>query len=317
MKKVLVTGAAGTVGIQVLRFLLSEGKYEVTVLELKNIHVYKRLKKFRKRINIVYGDVNDSAIIDALVKDHDVVIHLAGILPPFANVKENIVKFNDYEGTINIVEAIKNYNPRCYLLYPSSTSVYGVVDDMNNITTKSKGVINEYDYYSKYKICSEQYIRHNLKNYTIFRMSYVLCDLKSETAIYNVPKTLNIETISSEDAGYAFVAAIDFKSSLNRKIYNLSGGSKYCINYRDYLIKILKNYGLTLSFLSAFLFAEKNYYGGIYVDGDKLNEILNFRTKDVNLYYEIIEEYRSKFSRFLPRLFALPFIFYLNLGKKK
>ena len=73
MKKVLVTGAGGTVGLQVIRFLLSEGKYEITALELKNKNVYKRLKPFRKRINIVFGDVNDDTIVDALVKDHDIV----------------------------------------------------------------------------------------------------------------------------------------------------------------------------------------------------------------------------------------------------
>ena len=317
MKKVLVTGAAGTVGLQTIRFLLSEGKYEITALELKNIRVYRRLKKFRKRINIVYGDVNDSALVDALVKDHDVVIHLAGVLPPFANIKEDMAKVNDYEGTVNIVEAIKNYNPRCYLLYPSSTSVYGMVSDSENITVKSKGIINEYDYYSKYKLRSEQYIKHNLKNYSIFRLSYVLCDLKNETIIYNVPKDLKIETISSEDAGYAFVAALDFKNDLNRKTFNLSGGSKYRINYRDYLLKILKDYGLSLSFLSAYLFSEKNYYGGYYADADKLNEILNFRTKDINLYYEIIDDYRFKISRFIPRFLALPFFFILGMNKKK
>ena len=52
MKKILVTGAAGTVGLQVIRFLLSEGKYEITALELRNRMAYKRLKAFRKRINI-------------------------------------------------------------------------------------------------------------------------------------------------------------------------------------------------------------------------------------------------------------------------
>ena len=57
MKKVLVTGAAGTIGLQTIRFLLSEGKYEITALELKNIRVYRRLKKFRKRINrIIFED---------------------------------------------------------------------------------------------------------------------------------------------------------------------------------------------------------------------------------------------------------------------
>jgi nucleoside-diphosphate-sugar epimerase len=102
MKKILVTGAGGTVGLQVIRFLLSEGKYEITALELKNRHVYKRLKPFRKRINIVYGDINDETIVDALIKDHDVVIHLAGVLPPLANVREIfVISFSDE--TVNVL----------------------------------------------------------------------------------------------------------------------------------------------------------------------------------------------------------------------
>ena len=57
MKKVLVTGAAGSIGIQVIKYLLAEGKYEITALDLRNKNVSKRLKKFRRRINILYGDV--------------------------------------------------------------------------------------------------------------------------------------------------------------------------------------------------------------------------------------------------------------------
>ena len=108
MKKVLVTGAGGSIGLQVIRFLLSEGKFEITALELKNINVYRRLKPFRKRINIVYGDVNDEAIVDALIKDHDVVIHLAGVLPPIANINEELCKEIDFNGTKTIVDSIKN-----------------------------------------------------------------------------------------------------------------------------------------------------------------------------------------------------------------
>ena len=147
MKKILVTGAAGTVGLQVIRFLLSEGKYEITALELRSVNVYKRLKPFRKRINIVYGDVNDNAIVDALVKDHDVVIHLAGVLPPLANVNEDLAKEIDYNGTKTIVDSIKRYNPECFMLYASSTSVYGIQEDYKNIDKKTKFNVDEYDYY--------------------------------------------------------------------------------------------------------------------------------------------------------------------------
>ena len=59
MKKILVTGAAGTVGLQVIRFLLSEGKYEITARDLKNKHNYKRLKHFKKRINNKFENMKE------------------------------------------------------------------------------------------------------------------------------------------------------------------------------------------------------------------------------------------------------------------
>ena len=45
MKKVLVTGAAGSVGVHVIKYLLAEGKYEITALDLKNKNVFKRMRR--------------------------------------------------------------------------------------------------------------------------------------------------------------------------------------------------------------------------------------------------------------------------------
>ena len=79
MKKVLVTGASGIIGKCVIKYLLSEGKYEITIVDLKNHKSTQALRKYRKRVNIVYGDITDSILVDALVRDHDYIINLAGI----------------------------------------------------------------------------------------------------------------------------------------------------------------------------------------------------------------------------------------------
>lgn len=316
MKKVLVTGAAGTVGLQVIRFLLSEGKYEITALDLKNKHVYKRLKPFRKRINIVFGDVNDYAIIDALVKDHDVVIHLAGVLPPLANVREDLCREIDLGGTKQIVDSIKDYNPDCFLLYSSSASVYGKQDDYEHIIVKTKSKLDDYDYFAKYKLECEKYIKDNLKNYSILRLAYILGDPGPEDLIYNITPNSECELLSAEDAGYAFVCAIDFKNKVNKKVFNVAGGEKFRTKYSDYLIHIFKTYGISLKFLSAYLFAEKNYYGGYYEDGDILDDILHFRSKNLDVYYGTLEKYKYKISRFIPRLLAYPFIWGYSRKKK-
>ena len=88
MKKVLVTGAAGTIGLQVIKYLLSEGKYEITALDLKNSKNNQKLKKYKNRINVIFGDVCNRVLIEALVKDFDIIIHLAGVMMPLADLKK-------------------------------------------------------------------------------------------------------------------------------------------------------------------------------------------------------------------------------------
>lgn len=314
MKKVLVTGASGTIGLQVLRFLLSEGKYEITAFDLKSKNVYKKLKQFRKRINIVYGDINDGTIVDALVKDFDVVIHLAGILPPFANANEELVKVVDYVGTMNVCNAIKNYNPDCFLLYSSSTSVYGKQEKSDAITVTDDKNVMEEDYYSKYKLLSEDYIVNNVKNYSIFRVANVLGDPKNDALIYNGFND-KMEFIMPEDAGYAFVNAIDNEKKINKKIFNLSGGEKYIDWYSNFILQVLKNYGLSIKYLSSILFVEKNYYGGIYSDSGKLENILNFRSKNISVYYSYLQKYKVR--RFIARILALPIVYFLQKKNDK
>ena len=36
MKKILVVGAAGSIGVHTVKYLLSEGRYEITIMDLKN-----------------------------------------------------------------------------------------------------------------------------------------------------------------------------------------------------------------------------------------------------------------------------------------
>ena len=316
MKKVLVTGAGGNVGLQVIRFLLSEGKYEITALELKDKYVYKRLKRFRKRINIVFGDVTDAALIDALIKENDYVIHLAGVLPHLANIRDDLCKEIDVKGTMQIVDSIKDYHPDCRLVYASSTSIYGP-NDGKPLTVKSPESLAENDFYSKYKLMAEEYIKRNIKNYCILRLAYVLADPDKESLIYNVANGDDMEFISTQDAGYAFVQALEKQKETNKKTYNISGGDSYKDTYYNLALNVLSNYGITWKFIGSWFLADKNYYGGIYKDGEASNELLNYRSKNIGVYYRSLKKYKKSFRRFFPRVFAFPFILYYKRKLKR
>ena len=106
MKKVLVTGAAGAIGLQVIKYLLAEGKYEITAIDLKSKGVIQKLRRYKRRVNVLYGDISDRILIEALVKDHNIIIHLASTLPPLADMKRGLADIVDYQGTENIIRAI-------------------------------------------------------------------------------------------------------------------------------------------------------------------------------------------------------------------
>jgi len=308
MKKVLVTGAAGTIGMHTIKYLLSEGKYEITALDLKNSGSYKRLKKYRRRINIVYGDVSNPTLMDALVKDHDYIIHLAGVMPPLGDMKKDLCILIDYKGTENIIRAISFFNKNCFLIYPSSTTIYG--SNQSGVTVKTKLNVSDQDYYTYTKAETEKLIKSKLKNYTIFRLPLVLSNPKNERFIYHGLKNEQVELITNRDVAYALVRAIDYDKTLKGKIYNLSGGETCITTYKELLIKMLEIYGLSFNYILSKLFLDKNYYGHIYNDSNDIEEILHFRNDSLASYYMRLK--RTSKKRAINRFLAKPIIWLLN-----
>ncbi len=304
MKKVLVTGAAGSIGEYVIRYLLSEGKYEITALDLKNKKTQKKLKKYRKRINIIFGDVNDPILVEALIKGHDYVIHLASIMPPFSDFSSKLGDIIDYSGTENIIKAINYYNPSCFLIYASTTSLY---DETLSATVKEKIIVDNLSNYSLNKYRAENLIKKKLKNYTIFRLPLVLNNIEHEPFMYHVKKNLFVEVTTNQDAAYAFVRAIDYKQELNKKIYNVGMGLNGRLKYDDILKNILINYGISWKYFLARTFLDKDYRSPILLDSDELEKIIHYQNDTLYNYFRRLKQKGKK--RKLQRLLAKPLIF--------
>lgn len=310
MKKVLVTGAAGVVGLQTIKYLLSEGKYEITALDLRTKNNYQKLKKYRRRINIIYGDINDTVLIEALVKDQDYIIHLASVLPPISNIKRNLSDNIEYNGTNNIIKSINYDNPNCFLIYASSTTVYG---DVNIASVKSKTNLTENDYYSHTKLKVEELIKKKLKNFIIIRIPLVLCNPRSCAFMYNVLKNKTVEAITDNDAGYLFASSINHTEELNKKTWNAGGGEQNTALYSEILAKVLEIYGISFQYLLTRAFIDKNFYAPTLDDSNKLNEIIEYQSDSLSSYYMRLK--RTSKKRFIARIFAKPFVYFLR-GKK-
>ena len=137
MRKILVTGAAGFIGMHTTAFLLDQG---VSVVGLDNLNSYydPRLKEARlaklqahpnaARFEFVKAELADAGAVAQVFKRHrfDGVIHLAAqagvrysLQNPQAYVDSNVTGF------VNILEGVRHHTQDCHLVYASSSSVYG------------------------------------------------------------------------------------------------------------------------------------------------------------------------------------------------
>ena len=146
MKNILVTGAAGFIGANLVMRLLKEdfqGQL-CSIVGLDNMNAYYdvSLKEYRlreisalsaisasqeNRWQFVRGSIADKALVDSLFSEHhfDIVVNLAAqagvrysIENPDVYIESNVIGF------YNILEACR-HNPVEHLVYASSSSVYG------------------------------------------------------------------------------------------------------------------------------------------------------------------------------------------------
>jgi len=305
MKKVLITGAAGTIGKRVIKYLLMEGKYEITVIDFKTRNNSKIFHKYHKRLNIVYGDICSNDLMEDLIRNADYVIHLASSSPLLGNLNKNLTRNVDYKGTETIVRLIDFYNPSCHLMYASSSSVYGM-QNKNQVSTSTHIEEETLGLFAKAKLDSENIIKKKLSNYTIFRIPVVLCNPIKEDFDFSYDAKSNIEVITDEDVAYMFAKAIDKKDEINKKTYNVGGGEHSIISGIELNNLMLKGFGFTSKFIKNKMFVETSYYGYEFKDSDKLDEILNYRNDSVSSYFMRVR--RSKNKHYVRKLLGKIFI---------
>ena len=128
MKRILITGGAGSIGGQVTRSLAERGN-SVRVFDLP-ICDFGPLEAL-DGVDILPGDITDPAIVRAAVDGVDVVLHLAALLPPVSERNRDKTYAVNVLGTKNVVEAIAAADDPARLIFSSTVATYGnTVDDV-------------------------------------------------------------------------------------------------------------------------------------------------------------------------------------------
>lgn len=164
IRTVLVTGGAGYVGSVLVPKLLDQG-YFVKVLDLY-IYGEASLSAVRNHPNLkeIRGDIRNRKLLEECIPGTDAVIHLACISnDPSFELNPELGKSINYDAFMPLVDISRDSGVRRFV-YASSSSVYGIKDELNVTEDLPLKPLTDY---SKYKaLCEEEIEKRRFPGFT-------------------------------------------------------------------------------------------------------------------------------------------------------
>ncbi len=121
--RVLITGGAGFIGSHLCDTLLAEGK-EITILDNLSTGSKKNISHLEEKIRVFQGDIRDQKLVESLVAESDLVLHMAAALG-VDNILENPIESisTNFYGSEMVLNAATKYNSR--IIIASTSEIYG------------------------------------------------------------------------------------------------------------------------------------------------------------------------------------------------
>ena len=117
-KTYMITGGAGFLGINLVRYLLDRG-HSVVSLDIAPFDYPEK-----SRVKVITGDIRDRSSVDRAMEGVDIVVHTAAALPLY---KPEDIFSTDIDGTRNVLQSALEHGVE-RMIHISSTAVYGIPD---------------------------------------------------------------------------------------------------------------------------------------------------------------------------------------------
>ncbi len=264
---ILITGGAGFVGVNLADRLLTEGKKVAVFDNLSRAGVDKNLSwlknKHPKNLQVLLADIRDRSAVKKAVENAESVFHFAAQVAVTSSL---IDPFHDFEvnaqGTLNLLEAIRNSAHQPPVVFASTNKVYGDLDDLGivmngtryhpeNTFYRKHGISEKrtLDFHSPYgctKGLADQYMLDYARTFglktVVFRMSCIYGPHQFGTedqgwvahfliqALQNNPITLYgdgkqvRDILFVEDLVDAYLLAMENITDLSGNAFNMGGG---------------------------------------------------------------------------------------------
>ncbi len=145
-KRVLITGGAGFIPSNVIRYLLESTRYEVVSLDALtyagNLENLAEVMS-HERLSFVQGDIRDAATVEGIVREVDVIVHAAANSHVEQSIKEGAREFvsTNIEGTRILLDAVRAAPVELFVLLSScevyGTGLYEPIDEQHLLNPRS------------------------------------------------------------------------------------------------------------------------------------------------------------------------------------
>ena len=126
-KKALITGADGFIGSHLTELLLERGYQVKALAQYNSFNNWGWLEDIpaNSKLEIVVGDIRDPHFCKEIVKEVDMIFHLAALIAiPYSYVAPDSYIDTNVKGTLNICQAAKE-NGNIRVIHTSTSEVYG------------------------------------------------------------------------------------------------------------------------------------------------------------------------------------------------
>jgi len=134
-KGILITGAAGEIGIALVKRLSEDSGNQIVTLDIKPLE-----PEIEKRVKHVQGDILDEGLLSRLVSEYEIgtIFHLAALLSTRAEFTPEAAHRVNVEGTLGLLKMASEQsewrNEPVIFIFPSSIAAYG----MPNLAIKNE-----------------------------------------------------------------------------------------------------------------------------------------------------------------------------------
>jgi UDP-glucose 4-epimerase len=121
--RVFITGGAGFIGSHLADACIARGD-EVTILDNMSTGSRANIAHLESKITVHEGDIRDKGLIEKLVRDSDLVLHMAAALG-VKNIMEHTIESIDrnFTGSEVVLNAATKFNRR--IIIASTSEIYG------------------------------------------------------------------------------------------------------------------------------------------------------------------------------------------------